>query len=363
VTRAISGVSSSNVGRELGSRPRRHLTDAGTLVLRGRPGASAAASTVRRALSVALCVAGLGAAGCHYFPNHFLGHPDRLPGGLVEWTDDVGMDGLRIHVRAARPGGSGPFAAVIVLPEAGKRAEDMEPIVWDLAAHGYAAIGAHYERCSEGDCEPSLFPWRSAADVASIFAVIERYPEVDQRRIGLLGFSQGGVLSLLIAEHAPGRIRAVVSYYPVTDFPVWLAKEHAGLWQRFSFFFVRRYFRSKSGARSDAEFAQLLRAASPYYAAASIEAPVLLVHGDHDTTAPIEESRRMAERLAALGKPVRLLVIPGGVHIFNFREAGEAEVAWSATLQWFDQYLLPAALPGPLPAPAIVPDAGAAPGH
>ena len=71
----------------------------------------------------------------------------------------------------------------------------------------------------------------------------------------------------------------------------------------------------------------------------------------------------MAERLEALGKPVRLLVIPGGVHIFNFREAGEAGVAWSATLQWFDQYLLPVALPSPVPAQAIVPGAGAGPGR
>lgn len=279
--------------------------------------------------------------GCHYFPNHYLGHPASAPAGVVTWVDDVTSDGFRIHVRGARPPGAGPFPAVIVLPEAGKTAEDMEPIAWDLATSGYVALGADYERLTNGEYQTQLFPWRSSGDIDAIFTVLARYPEVDQQRIGLLGFSQGGVLALLIAAHAPQRVQAVVSYYPVTDFPAWLAKENGSLWQRFSFFFVRRYFRQESGARSDAEFQRMLEAASPYFVAAAIEAPVLLVHGDQDTTAPIEESRRMAERLADLGKPVRLLVIPGGVHIFNFRQPEAERVAWHATLEWFDRYLRP----------------------
>jgi dipeptidyl aminopeptidase/acylaminoacyl peptidase len=255
------------------------------------------------------------------------------------------MGDLRVHVRGARPPGGGPFPAVVVLPEAGKTAEDMEPIAWDLATSGYVAIGADYERSTNGGYEPQLFPWRSAADVDAIFTVLARCPEVDPQRVGVLGFSQGGVLALLIAAHAPDRVQAVVSYYPVTDFPAWLAKEHGSLWQRFSFVFVRWYFRKESGARSDAEFEHMLEVASPYFAAASIQAPVLLVHGDQDTTAPLEESQRMAERLTELGKPVRLLVVPGGVHIFNFRQPEAERVAWDATLEWFERYLHPG--PGP----------------
>src|SRR3954453_10892908 len=110
-----------------------------------------------RCLSV---VAVLAAVGCHYFPNHYLGHPDRSPAGIVTWEDDATIDGLRVHVRGARPPGSGPMPAVVVLPEAGKTAEDMEPIAWDLAKGGYVAIGAHYERRTSGEYQTQLFPWR-----------------------------------------------------------------------------------------------------------------------------------------------------------------------------------------------------------
>jgi dienelactone hydrolase len=292
-----------------------------------------------------LCLALLAAAGCcvgcgyRYFADHYLVYPDRRPPGVTTWSDDVAADRLLIHVKGARPIGDGPFPAVIVLPEGGKTADDMQGVAWDLAAHGYAAIAADYERRVDGSYRRSLFAWRSPADATAIVDVARTYAAVDPGRIGLLGFSQGGVYSLLIAAYAPDRINAVVSYYPVTDFPHWLDKREAGFWQRFAFRFVRWYFRRESGAENEAEFEQVLTAASPYFVAEKIEAPVLLIHGERDTTAPVEESQRMADRLAALGKPVDLLVISGAVHIFNFRQPREAAVAREATMQWFDRYL------------------------
>ena len=296
-------------------------------------------ASMRCIASVVILVAAPCLPACHYFPNHYLAHPEQRPADVIVWSDDVAVGDLLIHVTGARPRAGGPFPAVIVHPEGGKTADAMEGIIWDLAAHGYVAIAADYERRIDGEYQRSLFAWRSPADATAVLDVVRSYCEIDQERIGLLGFSQGGVFSLLIAAHAPERIKAVVSYYPVTDFPTWLDKRRSGIGERFAFNVVRWYFRRQSGAQSDAEFEQMLYAASPYYVADAIQAPVLLVHGDHDRTAPVEESQRMAERLAGLGKTVHLLVIPGGVHIFNFRQSEQAAFAWRATLEWFDRYL------------------------
>ena len=282
-------------------------------------------------------------AGCAFFPDHHLVHPDDKPPDVITWSDDVVVEPLLIHIRGARPRGTGPFPAVIVHPEGGKTGAEMEGVIWDLAQHGYVAIAADYERRIDGEFRWSLFPFRSPAELTAILDVVRGYCEIDQTRIGVLGFSQGGVFSLLIAAHAPDRVKVVASYYPVVDFPRWLDKERSGVGERFAFRIVRWYFRRESGATDDAELDFMLRAASPYYVAESIRAPVLLVHGDRDRTAPVDESRRMAERLAALGKPVELLVVPGGVHIFNFRQPEQAAAAWGTTLEWFDEYLRPAA--------------------
>lgn len=286
-------------------------------------------------------VVGLIALGACGPPNHYLVHPHEPPRQIITWSAAFGRDQLVVHVEGARPPGPGPFPTVLVHPEGGKTAADMHGVIWDLAARGYVALAADYRRLIGGQYRRNLFAWRSAADVTMIVDVTRAYPEVDKNRIGVLGFSQGGVYSLLIAAHAPDRIKAVVSYYPVTDFPNWFALERPDLLRRWAFCVVRWYFRRESGAASGAEFEEMLRQASPYYAAESIHAPVLLVHGDRDTTAPVEESQRMAERLAAAGQTVNLLVVPGGTHIFNFRQPEQAAVAWDATVAWLDQYLRP----------------------
>jgi dipeptidyl aminopeptidase/acylaminoacyl peptidase len=258
----------------------------------------------------------------------------------VTWADNFARDPLVIHVMVARPQIGGPFPAVIVHPEGGKTADDMQGVVWDLAGRGYAALAADYWRQIDGTYRRNTFALRSEAELTAILDIARDLPEVDPDRVGLLGFSQGAIYSLLIAAHAPQRVRAVVAYYPVTDFPTWSTAAHATPWMRPAFFPIRYWFRRESGAHTDAEYEEMLRAVSPYYAADAIAAPVLLVHGDRDTSAPIAESERMAERLRALGKPVQLLAVPGGRHLFNFRQPREAAFAWAATVEWLDRHLL-----------------------
>jgi len=280
-------------------------------------------------------------AGCSSTPDHYLVHPREPAPDVVMWEENFVRDPLVIHVRGARCENRGRSPVVIVHPEGGKTADEMQGILWDLAARGYVAIAADYWRFIDGAYRRNTFAWRSEAESTAILDIARELPGADPDRVGLLGFSLGGVYSLLIAAHAPERVQAVVAYYPVTDFPSWLTGMRSEPWMRPAFFPIRWWFRRESGARSDAEYERMLRAASPYYAADAIAAPVLLVHGDRDTSAPIEESERMAERLRMLNKPVRLLVVPGGRHIFNFRQPREAAFAWAATVEWLERYLHP----------------------
>src|SRR5262249_3072135 len=113
------------------------------------------------------------------------------------------------------------------------------------------------------------------------------------------------------------------------------------LFPRILFDLARWQLRLDAGASSDDDFQRMLRLASPLYMAEYVRAPVLLVHGAQDTLAPPEESVRMAERLQAFGDTTKLLVVPGGKRLFNFRQLPQATLAWEATLAWLDQYLRP----------------------
>ena len=273
--------------------------------------------------------------------NHYLIHPREAAPEVIVWSADFARDEIQVHIEGARPAGAGPFPTVLVHPEEEETASDMHGVIWDLAARGYVAIAADYYRWIGGRYRRNMFAWRSTGDLTLIIDATRAYPEADQNRIGALGFSEGAVVSLLMAAHDPDRIKAVVAYYPITDFPHWYAGERSDLLPRILFDLARWQMRADSGAPSEDEFQRMLRLASPLYMAEFVRAPVLLVHGAQDTLAPPEESERMAERLKAYGDTTKLLVVPGGKRLFNFHQPQQATLAWDATLAWLDRYLRP----------------------
>ena len=279
-------------------------------------------------------------AGCAQ-TNHQLIHPRQAAPATIVWSADFARDVLQVHLEGARPPGVGPFPTVLVHPEEEATASDMHGVIWDLAARGYVAIAADYRRRIEGKYRPSMFAWRSTGDLTLILDAMRAYPEVDRSRIGLLGFSEGAVVSLLMAAHDPDRVKAVVAYYPITDFPHWYAGARSGLSPRITFALARWQLRVESRTSSDDEFQTSLRLASPIYMAELVHAPVLFVHGDQDALLPLEESQRMAERLKASGDVAEVLVVPGGDRLFNFRQPEQATQAWQATVAWLGRYLHP----------------------
>jgi len=273
--------------------------------------------------------------------NHYLIHPREPAPGIAPWSADFARDELWVHLEGARPGGTGPYPTVLVHPEEEETAADMHGVIWDLAARGYVAIAADYKRRIKGQWRRNTFAWRSTKDLMLVIDVTRAYPEVDQDRIGALGFSEGAVVSLLMAAHDPDRIKAVVAYYPITDFPHWYAGKRSGLFPRILFRLARWQLRVDSGAPNDEEFQKMLRLASPFYMAEFVRAPVLLIHGAEDTLALPEESERMAESLSSHDDTTKVLVVPGCKRLFNFLQRPQATVAWDAAVAWLERYLRP----------------------
>lgn len=290
----------------------------------------------RSLFAVALLSAWLGA--CVPF-DFFLIHPETQPPGVGTWTEDVVKGELRIHLEWAVPPGEGPFPAVLIHPAADYTAETMKGVSLDLAKRGYVAVAVDYRRWLDEAYRRTPMAWRSEDDARAALALVRADPRVDPRRVATLGFSRGAVLSLLIAAYAPEQVAVVVSYYPVVDFVSWMNQWRPNAVRRFFYRLVRKYFYAASGAQSEEEFRHILTAASPLRQAERIRAAVLLVHGQTDSIASPNESVRLARRLQELGREVKLVLVPGGGHGFNFRDREQGEYAWAITLAWFDRHL------------------------
>lgn len=93
---------------------------------------------------------------------------------------------------------------------------------------------------------------------------------------------------------------------------------------------------------SQASAAAVYAAASPITHVTDKSPPTLLIHGDADTLVPLRQSTAMEALLGKSGVPVKLLVIPGGVHGADFglpQKPGEFPGYYGAMVDWLNRYL------------------------
>jgi dipeptidyl aminopeptidase/acylaminoacyl peptidase len=196
----------------------------------------------------------------------------------------------------------------VVLPHGGPSARDEWGFDWlsqFLAARGYAVIQPNY-RGSAGYGEAWLAQngfkgWRtSIGDVSSAARYLVSQRIADPNRLAIVGWSYGGYAALQSAATEPSLYKAVVAIAPVTDLDL-----------------LKSDFHQTSQANSIAEFVGSgphVAEGSPLRHAATISAPVLLVHGTMDVNVAVAHSKRMEEALQNAGKTSELLSFDGLDH-------------------------------------------------
>lgn len=201
---------------------------------------------------------------------------------------------------------------LILMPHGGPAARDDES--WDwwaqfLASRGYAVLqpnyrgstgyGSDFERKGRGQ-------WGLAMQDDLIDAVKWAADNglADPKRVCIVGGSYGGYAAFRAAQRDGGVYRCAVSYAGVTDMPAIVRYDSAFL----------------NGGRSkdyDRAMAPDLKGVSPINGAEQFSIPVLIMHGKKDTVVPVAQSRTMAARLKAAGKPYRYIEQPLGDHHFT----------------------------------------------
>jgi acetyl esterase/lipase len=177
---------------------------------------------------------------------------------------------------------------------------------------------------------------------------------IDPNRIGIMGASAGGHLSLLLAtdakngkggdpvDSASSRVQAVAAFYPPTDFLNWGAEginvTKLPVHTRFKAPFDFRRFDKETGVyvriTDPAQRDQLLKDLSPAHHVTPDDPPTLLIHGDRDFLVPLQQSRRMVALLEKAGVPAKLIVKEGAAHGWRGVEKDLDVIA-----DWFTQRL------------------------
>ena len=204
---------------------------------------------------------------------------------------------------------------LILMPHGGPEARDSAEYDWwvqFLADRGYAVVQPNY-RGSTGygskfeDAGDGQWGLKMQDDLNDAVDHLVGQGTVDAKRVCIIGASYGGYAALRGAERDGARYRCAISYAGVSDLNGMI---------RYDGQFLNSNA-SRAGWKSSAPD---LKAVSPINDAASFGTPILIMHGKKDLRVPVAQSRRMAERLKAAGKPYQYIEQPEGDHHFS-REA------------------------------------------
>ena len=202
-----------------------------------------------------------------------------------------------IRLDAYLPDSGGRHPTVLALYGSGGGVEGMNEPATMLATRGFAVFVLYYfdrtgtTQANDKQTMVRNFPaWGKT--VWDAISHIEQHPQVDTKRIGLLGFSLGAYLALSVAFVDP-RVKAVVEFFGG------LPKEMR--------LFMRRL------------------------------CPVLILHGEADPTVPVQEAYDLRNLLDKKGLPYEIKIYPGAGHGFrngDWRDAG------MRTLEFLRKYLV-----------------------
>lgn len=257
---------------------------------------------------------------------------------LVRWQQELTQSPLRLQLVWAMPKRPGPYPTIIVNPGHGQSAADLRPVVDDLASQGYLAVAVECLRLINGNYTSPMFPWRDRNDALQALQMILNNPWVDRERVATLGYSMGGAHSLILAAHSP-LIKAVVVYYPMTDFLDWIAVRKQNFIWRLVFAYYRSSYNAESPLNDNSTHKKLLSDYSAINFSDKITVPVLIIHGNRDQTVPLRHSQRFEMALRSHGTISELMVIDKMDHAFNLSPSVETRRSWHATLNWFARYL------------------------
>ena len=243
----------------------------------------------------------------------------------VEWTGYAARDGTWIPALVTVPDGEGPFP-LVVHPHGGPVARDYWGFdLWAqvLAHHGYLVIQPQF-RISEGfgrkHLQAGFGRWGKEMqdDLDDAIGYLARRGLADPKRVAIFGWSYGGYAAFVGSFRDPNPYSCAVAGAGVADLP---------------------YFRAwlgDGGDFTDATYRRTVDGINPLDHVASVDVPVLVIHGDKDERVPVAESRKFVRELKKHNKQHRYIEMEGANHFFGTIYYRHWMEMFPAMLDWLD---------------------------
>jgi dipeptidyl aminopeptidase/acylaminoacyl peptidase len=239
-------------------------------------------------------------------------------------------DGLRVKGYLAMPK-QGSALPCVIFNRGGNRefgALDDDAAVLFLArmaSWGYVVVASQYRGNAGGEGREE-FGGSDINDVLNLLPLIGALPQVDARRVGMYGWSRGGMMTYM-ALTKTDRIAAAVVESGMSDAFDTIARRPEMEDLVYSVL-VPEYEDSRQNALFN-------RSPVRWPGKLSKGTPILLLHGTADERVNASQTLRMASGLLEARHPFRLVLFEGGDHDLHAHQAEVERLVRS----WFDRYV------------------------
>ena len=182
-----------------------------------------------------------------------------------------------------------------------------------LARRGYVVLHTDYRNHAQSSDDPRAdlnLRLGYTEDVINAVLALRKSPYVDPDRIGLLGRSMGGGVTYNVLVAQPGLVKAAVVFAPVSSDAV----DNFNRWVRNERPIAATILRAYGEPSRNPAF---WRNVSPVNFFDRVTEPLLIHHGESDSTCPIAWSRKTLAALKATDKTATLYTYPGEEHAFG----------------------------------------------
>ena len=190
------------------------------------------------------------------------------------------------------------------------------PNVRGSTGYGIEFQRANYQDLGGGDLQDEVYGAK----------FLQSTGYVDAKKIGIMGGSYGGFMTLMAIGKTPDVWAAAVALYGIIDWRT-MAK--------FSDPVLQQYVKALLG--DPAKDSAVYDATSPIKYIHHVKAPLLVLQGNNDPRVPKEEAQQVVDLLKADGKIVGVTYYPNEGHGFVKRE--NQIDAITRSIEWLDRYL------------------------
>ncbi|MDI1252739.1 prolyl oligopeptidase family serine peptidase [Thermomonas sp.] len=169
----------------------------------------------------------------------------------------------------------------------------------------------------------------SVKDIGALLDWIATQPDLDASRVGVIGGSYGGYMTLASLTHYSDRIRAGAELYGISNFTSVLKNTES----------CRRDLRrAEYDDQRDRAMNAVFERISPLNNVATIKVPLFVAQGRNDPWVPMSEAEQIVKAVRGNGQPVWYVLFADEGH--GFRKKANNDYFNAATMLFWQQYLL-----------------------